>query len=160
MSRNYHHDSRNNRERSREKKIKKNISSEIKFAHLNQEFSKEINRKKICPFLIRVFYNFFDFNDINAFDQDKIELNELHIYTWMDSNLKELTELILGALHSQINKKKTSLTFSLIYRDLKGKIQRREIGEIVINKENINENKTLKMANFKIGDFLDVKIQI
>ncbi len=160
MSRNYHHDRRNNRERSREKKIKKNISSEIKFAHLNQEFSKEINRKKICPFLIRVFYNFFDFNDINAFDQDKIELNELHIYTWMDSNLKELTELILGALHSQINKKKTSLTFSLIYRDLKGKIQRREIGEIVINKENINENKTLKMANFKIGDFLDVKIQI
>ena len=160
MSRNYHHDRRNNRERSREKKIKKNISSDIKFAHLNQEFSKEINRKKICPFLIRVFYNFFDFNDINAFDQDKIELNELHIYTWMDSNLKELTELILGALHSQINKKKTSLTFSLIYRDLKGKIQRREIGEIVINKENINENKTLKMANFKIGDFLDVKIQI
>ena len=160
MSRNYHHDRRNNRERSREKKIKKNISSEIKFAHLNQEFSKEINRKKICPFLIRVFYNFFDFNDINAFDQDKIELNELHIYTWMDSNLKELTELILGALHSQINKKKTSLTFSLIYRDLKGKIQRREIGEIAVNKENIHENKTLKMANFKIGDFLDVKIQI
>ena len=111
MSRNYHHDRRNNRERSREKKIKKNISSEIKFAHLNQEFSKEINRKKICPFLIRVFYNFFDYNDINSFDQDKIELNELHIYTWMDSSLKELTELILGALHNQINKKKNFTYF-------------------------------------------------
>ena len=78
----------------------------------------------------------------------------------MDSNLKELTELILGALDRHINKKKPSLTFSLIYRDSKGKIQRREIGEIAVNKENIHENKTLKMANFKIGDFLDVKINI
>ena len=161
MSRNYHYDHKNHRERTREKKeYKKKILYEIKYDTLNQVFSKEIDRKKICPFLIRVFYNFFDYNDINSFDQDKIELNELHIYTWMDSNLKELTELILGALHNQISKKKASVSFSLIYRDLKGKIQRREIGEIVNNKENINENKTLKMANFKIGDFLDVKIKI
>jgi histone deacetylase complex subunit SAP18 len=157
MLRNHHHDS--NRERSREREYKKKFY-ELDFQHLNKEFSKEVNRKKICPFLIRVFYNFFDYNRINAFDNDITELNELHIYTWMDSNLKELTELILGALDRHINKKKPSLTFSLIYRDSKGKIQRREIGEIAVNKENIHENKTLKMANFKIGDFLDVKINI
>ena len=53
-----------------------------------------------------------------------------------------------------------SLTFSLIYRDLKGKLQRRELGEICLNEENDDQNKTLKMANFKVGDFLDVKIII
>ena len=126
----------------------------------NKDNKEEINRKKICPFLIRVFYNFYEFNKISSFDTDNIELNDLHIYTWMDSDLKELTELIIGALKKKIKKKKVSLTFSLIYRDLKGKLQRREIGEICLNEENDDQNKTLKMANFKVGDFLDVKIKI
>ena len=126
----------------------------------NKDNPEEINRKKICPFLIRVFYNFYEFNKISSFDTENIELNDLHIYTWMDSDLKELTELIIGALKKKIKKKKVSLTFSLIYRDLKGKLQRREIGEICLNEENDDQNKTLKMANFKVGDFLDVKIKI
>ena len=103
MLRNHHHDS--NRERSREREYKKKFY-ELDFQHLNKEFSKEVNRKKICPFLIRVFYNFYEFNKISSFDTENIELNDLHIYTWMDSDLKELTELIIGALKKKLKKKK------------------------------------------------------
>ena len=83
----------------------------------NKDNPEEINRKKICPFLIRVFYNFYEFNKISSFDTDNIELNDLHIYTWMDSDLKELTELIIGALKKKIKKKKSVFN---IFSNLQG----------------------------------------
>jgi histone deacetylase complex subunit SAP18 len=53
----------------------------------------EINREKVCPFLVKVF---FRENERNSFE----EMNkgnfpnerELNIYTWMDCNLRELSK--------------------------------------------------------------------
>jgi histone deacetylase complex subunit SAP18 len=118
----------------------------------------EINREKICPFLLRVFYKDNDFNSLEDMSSGIFPTNrELHIYTWMDASLREITMLIKEAVDLARNKEAT-IYFSFIFPDSKGKLQRKEVGYVYSNKKCPDESKTLQNLKFTIGDYMDINI--
>jgi len=119
----------------------------------------EINREKICPFLLKVFYKENEFNFLDDFNNGIYPQNrELHIYTWMDASLRELTSLIKDAVEST-KRKDAVIIFSTIYPDSKGKLQRKELGNVYSNnKKGSDDNKTLHQLKFCVGDYLDINI--
>lgn len=122
--------------------------------------TQEINREKICPFLIKLYYKENDFNSLDEMNSGKFPLNrELHIYTWMDASLRELTMLIRDSVDFA-KKKDAILNFSFIFPDSKGKYQRKEIGNVHMYKKHPDDNKTLQQLRFSIGDVIDINIKI
>jgi histone deacetylase complex subunit SAP18 len=118
----------------------------------------EVNREKTCPFLLKVFFKENDFNyledlNISIFPTSR----ELHIYTWMDASLRELTMLVKEAVETA-RKKDAVLNFSFLFPDSKGKLQRKEVGSVYSNKKGPDDNKTLHYFKFSIGDYLDINI--
>lgn len=120
-----------------------------------EDIEYEVDREKICPFLIRVFYNENDFSSLKQFDNGAFPPNELQIYTWDDANLRELTTLISGELTIKNIKK---FKFSCLYYDSLGYLQRKDLGDIYIDKNTPIELKTLHSLRFVIGDYIDVNI--
>ena len=120
--------------------------------------SYEVNRENICPFLLKVYYKENEFNSLEDLNNCIFPNNrELHIYTWMDASLRELTMLIKEAVEIA-NKRDAVLNFSFLFPDSKGKLQRKEIGSVHGNKKNADDVKTLHQLRFTIGDYLDVNI--
>jgi len=120
--------------------------------------NNEINREKICPFLLRVFFNENDFNSLEEINNGSLPANnELHIYTWMDATLRELTILIKDAVDNA-KKKDAVLIYSLVFPDSKGRLQRKEVGTIHAHKKSQDDNKTLQQIKFTVGDYLDINI--
>jgi histone deacetylase complex subunit SAP18 len=118
----------------------------------------EINREKICPFLVKVYYRENEFNNLDDFNNGLFPTNrELYIYTWMDASLRELTILIKDAI-DLIKRKDATLNFSFVFPDNKGKLQRKEIGIVYTNKKSTEENKTLQQLKYTIGDLIDISI--
>lgn len=118
----------------------------------------EVNREKTCPFLLRVFFKENDYNSLDEIGTGNFPSNrELHIYTWMDASLRELTILIKDAV--EIAKKKDAiLNFSLVFPDSKGKLQRKELGSIHAYKKSQDDSKTLNQLRLTVGDHLDINI--
>jgi len=118
----------------------------------------EVNREKTCPFLLKVFYKENDFNSLEDLNSSIFPTNrELHIYTWMDASLRELTMLAKEAVEAA-RKKDAVLNFSFLFPDSKGKLQRKEVGSVYSNKKGPDDNKTLHYFKFSIGDYLDINI--
>lgn len=135
---------------------------------LSGSYSKEyddddiyVDREKICPFLLRIFYKINSYNNLNLF-RDGSFPSELNIYTWEDADLEELAKFIHIALKNTVLGIYDYYKFSRIYYDSKGTLLRDEIGCVVINnkssKLNTNINKTLKEIGFQIGDYFDINI--
>jgi histone deacetylase complex subunit SAP18 len=118
----------------------------------------EVNREKICPFLLRVFYRENEFNPLEDFNNNNFPTNrELHIYTWMDANLRELTMLIKDAV-DMARKKDAVLNFSFVFYDSRGRLQRKEVGTVYANKKCADEIKSLHQLKFVVGDYIDICI--
>lgn len=117
---------------------------------------KKIDREKICPFLVRVFYRNDNFNSLKDFDNNKFPSDELHIYTWYDATLRELTTLISSALDLT---KVYKLKYAFLYYDSKGILQRKNVGDVYLEKRNSNEDSTLSSLRFVIGDYIDICIE-
>lgn len=82
------------------------------------------------------------------------------MYTWMDATLKELSALV-KEVNADARKVGTKFEFSLVFPELKSPQYRmREIGKTVNGREEIDDNKTLAMSRFQIGDYLDVAITL
>jgi histone deacetylase complex subunit SAP18 len=125
---------------------------------MKEKNSDEVNREKICPFLAKVYYKENEFNNIDDMNNGLFPANrELHIYTWMDASLKELTLLIRDSI-DLLRKKDSVLNFSFIFPDNKGKLQRKELGSVFTNKKTLDDNKTLAQLKYTIGDFIDISI--
>jgi histone deacetylase complex subunit SAP18 len=123
-----------------------------------QSQTQEINREKICPFLLKVFYRENDYNSLEDFNNGIFPTSrELHIYTWMDATLREITMLIKEAIEPA-RKKDAQLNFSLVFPDSKGKLQRKELGSIYSSRKGPDDIKTLQNLRFTIGDYLDICI--
>ncbi len=121
--------------------------------------TQEINREKICPFLIRLFYKENDFNSLEEMNSGKFPSSrELHIYTWLDASLRELTMLIRDSVDFA-KRKDAILNYSFIFPDSKGKYQRKEIGNINMYKKGQDDNKTLQQLRFSVGDYIDISIK-
>jgi histone deacetylase complex subunit SAP18 len=118
----------------------------------------EVNREKICPFLLKVFYKENDFNSLEDLNNSIFpSTRELHIYTWMDASLRELTMLFKEAVEAS-RKRDAVLNFSFLFPDSKGKLQRKEVGSVFSCKKGSDDNKTLHYLKFSIGDYLDINI--
>ncbi len=121
--------------------------------------SNDINREKVCPFLIRLFYRENDFNSLEEMNAGRFaSARELHIYTWMDASLRELTMLIRDSVDFA-KKKDANLNYSFIFPDSKGKYQRKEIGNVHMYKKGQDDTKTLHQLKFTVGDFIDISIK-
>ena len=120
-----------------------------------------VDREKVCPFLLRIFYKINSYNSINLFKEPPFP-SELNIYTWEDADLEELAKFIHIAFKNTVLESYDYYKFSRIFYDVKGTLLRDEIGCVVINnkssKLNINNNKTLKEIGFQIGDYFDINI--
>ncbi|KAM7536869.1 hypothetical protein Aperf_G00000082164 [Anoplocephala perfoliata] len=145
-----------------------------------------VDRSKLCPILIRVFYSTDGrHTPVSAFTDGKYPASEVQINTWMNVSLKELSQEIVYAVKS-LSASSTSgdarrqpqlkisrpirVHFSSVFPDHahRGKYRKRDLGFHIINNKAVadeEENKvadygdvTLESKQFQIGDFLDVAI--
>lgn len=133
----------------------------------NKPFS--VDREKVTPFLIRVFAHRAPHKRDSEF-RDPTNLpkeGQIHIHTWMDATLSELTALLGKVLPQFRNPRfEAELSFALVYPDRKGRMQvKQSDGKVTYssgrsdkNADDENAMKTLKDLGFQIGDFLDVAI--
>nr|GMD29851.1 histone deacetylase complex subunit SAP18-like [Ipomoea batatas]GMD33195.1 histone deacetylase complex subunit SAP18-like [Ipomoea batatas] len=86
--------------------------------------------------------------------------DEVQIYTWMDANLRELTDLV-KEVAPEARKRDAMLSFAFVYPDKNGKFVVREVGKtysIPSGRRPDSGNQTLSDLKFEIGDYLDVAI--
>jgi len=119
---------------------------------------KPIDRKKRCPFLMRVFLSHNNHNDIASYDKGAVPKEELAIYTWPDAKLKEVAQLIRES-YPDADKPDSTLKFSRVYPDTKtGAWQIAEVGKIGSRIGN-HDFQNVHDLGFLIGDYMDVAIQ-
>eukprot|EP00056_Hartaetosiga_gracilis_P014293 m.240214 g.240214 ORF g.240214 m.240214 type:complete len:320 (-) comp14669_c0_seq1:126-1085(-) len=117
-----------------------------------------VDRSKMCPFLLRVFYRFRAHNNLDDYKGGKTPKNEVTIYTWTDATLKELGGL-LKEVNASIRRKGTKLVFSSVFHTRRsGAMAMREFGSIKNGEKGGDDLKTLLSLNFHIGDFIDVAV--
>jgi hypothetical protein len=118
---------------------------------------KPIDRKKRCPFLMRVFLSQNQHNEITSFQNGSVPKEELAIYTWQDAKLKEVAQLIKEN-YPDADKPDSTLKFSRVYPDIKtGDWTLTEIGKSGSRIGN-DDYQNLHDLGFSIGDYLDVAI--
>lgn len=91
-----------------------------------QQVVEEINREKTCPLLMRVFprqaghHKLEDFADRNNLPE------EIAIYTWMDADLRELSDLIKDVQPAARNRS-ARISFAFVYPDRRGRNVMRQV---------------------------------
>jgi len=91
--------------------------------------SVEINRVKHCPALLRCFWKMHRTNSINSYrqaGQGQFPNQEVQIYTWPDATLKELCELLQGAIPNA-DDENAKLLLSIVFIDQNGNIGIRQV---------------------------------
>ncbi|KAL5969604.1 Histone deacetylase complex subunit SAP18 [Taenia solium] len=142
-----------------------------------------IDRRAVCPILVRVFYSTDGrHTPLSCFSSGKFPPSELHINTWLDVNLKDLSHEVLYAVkslpggtvanrrHALRLGRNTRFHFASIYPDpiQRGSYRKRDLGSYIIHPRVINDEEekdvtgdgdvTLESKHFQIGDYLDVAI--
>jgi len=117
----------------------------------------KVDRKKICPFLMRVFPSHGQHHPINQFQNGAVPGEELSIYTWQDAKLKDIAELVKQS-YPDANKLDVTLSFARVFPDNKsGEWNIKEIGKIG-SKFGSEEFVSLYESGFNISDFMDVAV--
>lgn len=76
----------------------------------------------------------------------------------MDATLKELTSLV-KEVNPDARRKGTYFDFALVFPDIRGPGYRmRDIGTTCSGQRGTDDNKTLSVSRFQIGDYLDIAI--
>jgi histone deacetylase complex subunit SAP18 len=125
-----------------------------------EEAEKTIDREKTCPLLLRVFCSTGRHNSLQDFSNGQVPGNELQIYTWMDATLKELSNLV-KEVNPDARRAGTVFDFSLVYPDTRPRergYRSRSIGTTISAQKTMDDNKSLAMVRFSIGDYLDIAI--
>eukprot|EP00997_Jenningsia_sp_PLL12_P006962 NODE_3554_length_760_cov_64.586498_g2976_i0.p1 GENE.NODE_3554_length_760_cov_64.586498_g2976_i0~~NODE_3554_length_760_cov_64.586498_g2976_i0.p1 ORF type:complete len:131 (+),score=45.50 NODE_3554_length_760_cov_64.586498_g2976_i0:272-664(+) len=119
---------------------------------------KEINRQEVCPLLLRVFVKKGEHHRPEQFQNRAADLvdDEVHIYTWKDATLLELTQLIQQV--KPFTKESNALLHFNLVQASKGVFTERHIGAVKSDtaRRGEDDRKTLYDTNFRIGDYLDV----
>ncbi|KAI9203048.1 Sin3 associated polypeptide p18-domain-containing protein [Polychytrium aggregatum] len=120
-----------------------------------------VDREKTAPFLIRVF---FGLRHRRPDDYDRLDLlkeAEMHIWTWKDATLRELTSLI-SEKHPDCLASNHRISFKVVYPNLvrDGRYTFKDAG-VVLNSSRPgfhrdDHGKTLDDLRFVVGDFIDV----
>uniref|UniRef100_A0A8D9BNU5 18 kDa Sin3-associated polypeptide n=1 Tax=Cacopsylla melanoneura TaxID=428564 RepID=A0A8D9BNU5_9HEMI len=118
---------------------------------------KTVDREKTCPLLLRVFTNFGKHNNVSDYTNG-FPPNQLQIYTWMDATLRELTNLI-REVNPEAQQRGTCFYFTLLTPERgTSRFHVRDIGQTICGQKGPDDNKSLQMSRFIIGDYMDVKI--
>jgi histone deacetylase complex subunit SAP18 len=118
-----------------------------------------VNREETCPFLIRMFVKENEkFTEEHfKFKRADIQSDELHIYTWKDITLYELTDLVKST-YAPAQNRSARLSFSIVYPNKHGENVLNEIGNTYSSRSSPDGKKTLQLVNFEIGDYLAVSV--
>jgi histone deacetylase complex subunit SAP18 len=81
---------------------------------------------------------------LNAFEGVKVPVpkEEIQIYTWLDANLREISENIQREVENT-RKRDTQLQYSLIYPDFEGNPRRKNLGTVKVGSKGPDDMKTL-----------------
>jgi len=117
----------------------------------------KIDRKKRCPFLMRVFLHHDQHNEITQFQNGNVPKEELAIYTWQDAKLKDIAELVKQS-YQDANKLEVTLLFSRVFPDTKtGDWSMRDVGKIGA-RVGPDDHVSLTEVGFNVGDYMDVVV--
>ncbi|KAK9474024.1 Sin3 associated polypeptide p18-domain-containing protein [Dipodascopsis tothii] len=123
-----------------------------------------IDREKVPPFMLRMFFRQGGFHPLQSFLPDRLPLDEsLQIYTWKDCTLRELHELLVTGLPAAVTAR---CSFRIVYMDKyrAGEFVCKDIGDYTpeghpdFRPGAHTTSKSLEDARFVIGDFIDVKV--
>eukprot|EP01040_Poterioochromonas_malhamensis_P000560 gene560-600_t len=120
----------------------------------------DIDRVKSCPFLLRCFWKSNQNNnpkDYRHVPKGIYPNQEVQIYTWLNSSLREISNLLKDVIISA-REQPVTFCFNVVSMDNNGFFVMRRIGEVAADKEGADDNKTLKQSNFEVGEFLDIAI--
>eukprot|EP01132_Coremiostelium_polycephalum_P000439 gene439-555_t len=124
----------------------------------NVNSGNNLNREKVCPLLLRVFIKEDSFHSPDEFKSRSVvpEKDEIQVYTWKNSTLREITTLI-KEVNLNARKKESKLNFAFIYPDTKGVFQIKQIGSVHSSKKGDDDHKTLEDLDFNY-QYLDVSL--
>lgn len=87
---------------------------------------------------------------------DEFPYQEVQVYTWLDTTLRELFELLKD---QEVKLRRSQhLSFAVVYPNKDGRYVVKKMGEIYTCQEGEDDNKTLKELGMEVGDFVDVLI--
>nr|GMD34771.1 histone deacetylase complex subunit SAP18-like [Ipomoea batatas] len=99
--------------------------------------SEPVDREKTCPLLLRVFTKIGGHHTESDFAvRGKEPKDEVQIYTWMDANLRELTDLV-KEVAPEARKRDAMLSFAFVYPDKNGKFVVREVSLSILLSRNV-----------------------
>ncbi|KAH6561320.1 hypothetical protein BASA50_003598 [Batrachochytrium salamandrivorans] len=118
-----------------------------------------IDRSKICPFLIRVFINVDGVHDDIDFAKGRLPQKTVALHCWKDTTMREIASL-LGESIPAVTEASAKLIFRTVNRTehTRGVFKPRTIGSVFNFKRTTDEGRTLDDIRFIPGDFLDVSV--
>eukprot|EP00397_Hematodinium_sp_SG-2012_P044245 GEMP01049375.1.p1 GENE.GEMP01049375.1~~GEMP01049375.1.p1 ORF type:complete len:182 (+),score=41.15 GEMP01049375.1:57-602(+) len=122
------------------------------------KFKPQLDRNRICPFLLRIFHKMGEHHSLEDFQPGKEpEGSELQVYTWSDVTLRELADLVKDVASDALAPE-ARLSFRLIYPGKDGKNVMTDVGEVLSITKGESDNKLLSDSNFQVGDCLSLAI--
>ncbi|KAK3819799.1 MAG: Sin3 associated polypeptide p18-domain-containing protein [Benniella sp.] len=97
-----------------------------------------IDREKLCPFLLRMYYSRGQHHRVDAFSPTSTppQSSELRLYTWKNATLGEIASLVKQAIPDLVSQAGTGaqLSFRHIYLDInKGIFVGRDVGKVYLD---------------------------
>jgi len=119
--------------------------------------NKLVDKKRVSPFLVRVFFNEGKHFDLTEYAESTPE-SEIRIYAWMDLNLRTMSDLIKDA-DARAKNRESELLFAMVYPDLRtGAYNRKELGYVHAIENGEYDKKTLEDFSFRIGHYMSVAL--
>lgn len=122
------------------------------------------DRTKRTPFLTRVFWCHGGHNETTLYDELKTPMDspeyegdEVHLYVWMNTTMRELACKVRAALGSRVEAG-VRLALSRVYVTHEGKAGMTELATVQTLKRGKDDNRTLKQCRLRQGDIIDVAV--
>ena len=120
---------------------------------------RAVDRERTCPLLVRCFLReggHHKQEDYAVRGQEPVDA-EVHVHTWMNATLRELSDLI-KEVNSSARGRNSQLSLAVVYPDRRGVMVLKEVGIIHALRHGPDDQKTLEQLQFQAGDFLDCAV--
>eukprot|EP01039_Chlorochromonas_danica_P012024 gene12024-13652_t len=115
-----------------------------------------IDRTTTTPTLVRCFWRKGSHNSVTEYRQIAAGVcpsNEVAIYVWKDSTLREIFDLVEGSIPCG---PAATLDFRMIFIDKSNHLQMKNMGEMTKNGN--DEGRPLHSFRYQTGDFIDIAV--
>lgn len=111
---------------------------------------------QVCDTIVSIFDNIFTFNRTSDFENEQLPDNQVFIHVWMDSNLREIGDIIR---HERPELKLKKLGFSLVYNEPRsGTWKLKTLGNLVPMKITRYEHLNLRALKFRPGNYISLRV--